>query len=212
MAGAELIMNNTRNFHFDARGQGTSKGASGFMMIELMISMVVLAVGLAGVLVLLISAMYTDKRSSHDTSATMVAEHVLEQITAQGQQATTPLQIVDCSPAPTNVRNIPTNRAPFGAGNSGAFGGYGATLTAAGVIDWTQAFAAVPNDPVSGFPYAIEYVACGVNGKQVSYDVRWNIIQTSANTRLTVIGARPIASRQVGGSKFVVPVNLRSMD
>jgi type II secretory pathway pseudopilin PulG len=206
-------MNKTRHFRFNGCENTSSVRASGFMMIELMISMVVLSVGLAGVLVLLISAMYTDKRSSHDTSSTMVAEHVLEQITAQGQQATTPLQIVDCSAAPNNVRNIPTNRAPLGAGNSGAFGGFGATLTAAGVIDWTQAFNAVPNDPTSGFPYAIEYVACGVNGRRVTYDVRWNIIQTSANTRLTVIGARPMQTTTRNSVyKFIVPVNLRSMD
>jgi len=186
--------------------------ARGFMMIELMISMVVLSIGLAGVLVLLISAMYTDKRSGNDTSATMVAEHVLEQITAQGQGVTTPIQIVDCSATPNNVRNIPTNRAPLGAGNSGNFGGYGALLTGGGVIDWTQDFNAIATDPASGFPYAIEYVACGVNGHQVIYDVRWNIIQISGNLRMTVIGARMKSSTQVGGLKFSVPVNLRTMD
>jgi len=187
------------------------KPQHGFMMIELMISMVVLSVGLGGVLILLISAMYTDKRSSNDTTATMVAEHVLEQITAQGLQATGPLQITDCA---NNLLNIATNRAPLGAGNSGAYGGYGATLTINGVIDWSQARANVPTDPVSGAPYAIEYEACGANGKQTVYDVRWNVIQMpgTGNNRLTVIGARPFHSPQVGGLKFIVPVNLRTVD
>jgi hypothetical protein len=179
----------------------------GFMMIEVMISMVVLSVGLAGVLVLLVTAMLTDKRASHDTSSTMIAEH----ITAQGLQVDAPLQITDCA---LNVRNVATARANLGAGNGGAFGGNGATLTANGLIDWTQAFGAVPTDPVSGAPYAIEYVACGANGRQMSYDVRWNVIQMpgSANNRLTVIGARPMASRQVGGLRYVLPVNLRTVD
>jgi type II secretory pathway pseudopilin PulG len=183
----------------------------GFMMIEVMISMVVLSVGLAGVLVLLVTAMLTDKRASHDTSSTMIAEHILEQITAQGLQVDAPLQITDCA---LNVRNVATARANLGAGNGGAFGGNGATLTANGLIDWTQAFGAVPTDPVSGAPYAIEYVACGANGRQMSYDVRWNVIQMpgSANNRLTVIGARPMASRQVGGLRYVLPVNLRTVD
>ena len=63
-------------------------------------------------------------------------------------------------------------------------------------------------------PYAIEYVACGANGRQVSYDVRWDVIQMpgSANNRLTIIGARPMSSAQVGGLKFVIPVNLRTVD
>lgn len=183
----------------------------GFMMIELMISMVVLAVGLAGVLILLISAMYTDKRSGNDTASTMVAEHILEQITAQGLGATGPITITDCV---NNVRNMATNRAPLGGGNSGATGGYGATLTANGVIDWTQQFANVPTDPVSGAPYAIEYVACGTNGRQMTYDVRWNVIQMpgTGDNRLTVIGARPMNSRQVGGLKYIVPANLRTVD
>jgi hypothetical protein len=87
-------------------------------------------------------------------------------------------------------------------------------LTNTGLIDWTQAFGAVPTDPTFGAPYAIEYVACGANGKQVSYDVRWDIIQMpgSANNRLTVIGARPKSSTQLGGLKYVVPVNLRTVD
>lgn len=189
----------------------THRPQRGFMMIELMISMVVLAVGLGGVLILLISAMYTDKRSSNDTASTMVAEHVLEQITAQGLQATGALAITDCA---NNVHNIATNRAALGAGNSGGNGGYGATLTANGVIDWTQAFAAVPTDPVTGAPYAIEYVACGANGRQMTYDVRWNVIQMpgTGNNRLTVIGARPMNSPQVGGLRYVLPVNLRTVD
>lgn len=180
-------------------------------MIELMISMVVLSVGLAAILVLLVAAMLTDKRSGNDTASTMVAEHVLEQITAQGLQANGALQITDCA---GNVLNIATARATLGVGNGGPFGGNGATLTNAGVIDWTQAFGAVPTDPATGAPYAIEYVACGNNGRQVSYDIRWDVIQMpgSANNRLTVIGARPASSRQIGGLKFVVPANLRTVD
>jgi type II secretory pathway pseudopilin PulG len=186
----------------------------GFMMIELMISMVVLSIGLAGILVLVVAAMYTDKRSSNDTAATMVAEHILEQITAQGLQATGALTITDCANPVPNVINVATNRAPLGAGNSGPTGGYGATLTANGVIDWTQAFNAVPTDPVTGAPYAIRYVACGANGRQIIYDVRWNVIQMpgTGDNRLTVIGARPTGSRQVGGLKYIVPVNLRTVD
>ena len=183
----------------------------GFMMIELMISMVVLSVGLGGVLILLLSAMYTDSRSGNDTASTMVAEHILEQITAQGLKATSALTITDCA---NNALNIATNRAALGAGNSGATGGYGATLTANGVIDWTQQFANVPTDPVSGAPYAIQYVACGANGRQMTYDVRWNVIQMpgTGDNRLTVIGARPAKTQRVGGLKYIIPVNLRTVD
>ena len=66
----------TVQFHFRKRQRG-------FTLIELMISMLVLLVGLGGLLVLLVSSLYTNKTASTDTSATMVAEHILEQITAQ---------------------------------------------------------------------------------------------------------------------------------
>ena len=180
---------------------------SGFMMIELMISMVVLSVGLGGLLILLVTAMYTDKNSAGDTTSTMVAEHVLEGITAQGVGANSPpnppLTITDCA---GNVLNINTARAVLGGGSGGATGGNGAALTAAGVIDWTQAFAGVPAG------YGINYVACGAGRRQTTYDVRWDVIQMSTNSRLIVISGRPVGSRQVGGLKFVVPVNLRTID
>ena len=177
-----------------------------------MISMVVLLIGLGGLLVLLVSALYTDKTASTDTTSTMIAEHVLEQITAQGLQATTPLQITDCTyPTPVTT-NFATAPAALGAGNSGSNGGNGARLTANGVIDWTQAFASVPNDPASGYPYAIQYTGCGTGGRQTAYDVRWNVIRMSANDRLIVIGARPANATANGGLRFVIPANLRTID
>jgi type II secretory pathway pseudopilin PulG len=186
----------------------------GFMLIELMISMVVLSIGLGGLLVLLTAAMFTDARSSGDTSATMVAEHVLEQITAQGLGTNSPpnppLTITDCTGA---IWNINTARAVLGAG-TGLNGGNGANLTAAGIIDWTQQYAGVPAG------YAMRYVSCGAGGRQTTYDVRWNVIQMSANSRLTVISGRPVTTgeavaagvRQVNGLRFVAPVNLRTID
>jgi hypothetical protein len=151
--------------------------------------------------------MYTDKRSANDTTATMVAEHVLEQITAVGLGSDNPLVITDCAGNLLNIATLRPAAVGLGTGNGGANGGNGATLTAGGIIDWNnQAFAAVPAG------YAINYVACGANGKQTTYDVRWDVIRMSGNTRMTVIGARPIESRQLGGLKFVFPVNLRTID
>ncbi len=49
----------------------------GSMLIELLIAMSVLAVGLGGVLALLVSAVLTNSKSEKDTSATIVAENIL---------------------------------------------------------------------------------------------------------------------------------------
>jgi Tfp pilus assembly protein PilV len=175
------------------------------MLIELLIAMSVLAVGLGGVLALLISAVLTNSKASKDTSATMVAEHVLEQMSSQPANvsgAAALLQITDC--AGTNW-TIDTNAATLGAG-TGINGGNGANLTNLGVIDWTQTYANVPAN------YAMQYVSCGSANRQVTYDVRWNVIRMTSNTRMIAISARPLGSATVGGLKYVVPVNLRTID
>ena len=116
----------------------------GFMLIELMISMVVLSVGLAGLLVLLIAAMYNDRGSGGDTAATMVAEHVIEQISAEPANSNAGLTITDCAGTAWNISTAP---AALGAGTA-ANGGNGANLVANAalgeVIDWTQPYAGVP--------------------------------------------------------------------
>ena len=172
------------------------------MLLELLISMVVLLVGLGGVLVLLISSMYTNNKAGKDTSATMLAEHVLEQISAQQANSVAPLSVTDCA---GSVWSISTAGSVLGAGNGGANGGNGASLSAAGTVDWSQQYAAVPAG------YAMKYVSCGAGGRQTIYDVRWNVITMSTFSRMVFVSARPSGSPTVGGLRYVVPVNLRTI-
>ncbi len=74
------------------------------------------------------------------------------------------------------------------------------------MVDWTQSYANVPAN------YRMRYVSCGAGNRQVTYDIRWNVIRMSTNTRVVVISARPVGSATVGGLKYVVPVNLRTVD
>jgi Tfp pilus assembly protein PilV len=185
--------------------QKKTLGERGSMLIELLISMSVLAIGLGGVLALLISAVLTNSKAGKDTSATMVAENILEQISAQPGNATGAaalLQITDCA---GTIWTIDTNAATLGAG-TGLNGGNGANLTNLGVVDWTQSYATVPAN------YAMRYVACGNASRQMTYDVRWNVVRMTTNNRAVVISARPVESTAVGGLKYVVPVNLRTVD
>jgi len=184
-------------------------------MIELMISMVVLTVGLGGLLVLLVCCLFNDRGSASDTAATMIAEHVLEQISAEPADSVLGATITDCSGV---VWNISTAPATVGAG-TGANGGNGANLTAnlgfGEVIDWTQAYAALPAG------YAMQYMACGANGRQETYDVRWNMITMSPYSRMVLISARRVATPVAGtagaaqgnvGMRFVLPVTLRTIN
>ncbi len=181
------------------------KCQQGSMLLELMIAIVVLATGMCGVLPLLVSAMYSNKRSGDDTTSTMVAEHVIEQIGAQQASDTTQLSITDCTGA---VFNITTTGAASGTGSGGSYGGNGARLNALGEIDWTQSYAGVPAG------YKMRYTTCGVGGRQTIYDVRWDVISlnsTNNSSRMIFTSARPSRSTTSGGLRFVTPAQLRTI-
>lgn len=172
------------------------------MLLELLIAMVVLVFGLGGVLALLVVSMYTNANARNDTSSTMLAEHVLEQISAQPANSAAGLTMTDCAGTDWDIA---TAGATVGSGNGGPHGGNGASLTASGIVDWTQNYNGVPAG------YAMQYVACGAGGRQTVYDIRWNVIAMSTYSRMVFVSARPNGSGTVGGLRFVVPVNLRTI-
>lgn len=172
----------------------------GSMLIELMISIAVLVIGLGGLLVLLVSSVFTNNRSGKDTSSTMVAEHVLEQISAQQANSTAPLTFTDCA---GTLWNVSTAAAAVGGGSGGSYGGNGASLTGNATVDWSQSYANVPAG------YAMKYADCGNGSVQVTYDVRWDVITMTAYSRMIIVSARPLTS--VGGLQYVVPANLRTI-
>jgi Tfp pilus assembly protein PilV len=170
------------------------------MLLELLIAIVVLAIGMGGLIPLLVSSMYTNNRSGADTSAVMVAEHVLEQISAQPANSSAALTVTDC--AGTNW-TIGTGGATLAGGTGGAYGGNGANLTSNGTIDWTQTYAAVPAN------YKMQYVACGNGGRQTTFEARWDVITMTNYTRMVIISARPTTA--LNGIRYIVPVNLRTI-
>src|SRR5689334_12684566 len=83
----------------------------GSMLLELLISMVVLSVGLGGVLVLLITSIFTNGKAGNDTSSTMVAEHVMEQISGQPANSVDPLTVTDCAGTAWTVNTVGAAKA-----------------------------------------------------------------------------------------------------
>jgi Tfp pilus assembly protein PilV len=171
-------------------------------LLESLIAMIVLAIGLGGLSSLLMASLYTNHRSSQDTSSTMIAEHVLEQISSQPANSVAPLAVTDCA---GTAWSISTQGHAQGTGSGGSYGGDGASLTSGGVIDWTQAYGAVPAG------YAMRYVDCGNGGRQTVYDVRWDLITMSPYARMAIISARPSGAPANGGLRFVMPANLRTI-
>lgn len=178
------------------------RGESGMSMIELMIAMTVLAVGIAGILGLVLLAMVSDSRNKHDTTSTMIAQMVIEQVEAVPASSTALINVTDCSGAVM----------PVGTGNV-AVGTVGANLTAAGAIDWTQAQGAVPAN------YKGTFNACGPNNQWVPYAVRWNVQTLYAGpagpyTKIVTVSVRPLAANSVGNFSsrdWALPVTLRTV-
>ena len=181
-------------------GHVRDKTERGMSLIELMVAMLVLAIGLAGVTTLLVTAIATNNKSSKDTTATLLAQMVVEQISAQHVYNPGLIAVTDCA---GNALSIDVAPGAVGTGN-------GANLTANKTIDFTQAYANVTAN------YAMKYVDCSsAGGIQTTYDVRWNVMSVSTNTSSVLItaAARPLASdvKKLGGFYYALPVNLRSI-
>ncbi len=177
------------------------KPERGATLIELMIAMLILATGLGALTTLVVGSMLTDNRNSKDTSATLLAQKVIEELSAQNTNATVAVTLTDCV---GNNWQIPSTQGA-------AFPGQGATLVnnpasfAYGGIDFTQAIGAVP------VGFSMQYVDCDPNGGQTVYDVRWNIMTVTANsTRMITASARQLGSNG-GGMVFAVPITLRTV-
>lgn len=170
-------------------------------LVELMIAMLVLAIGLGGVTILLAGAMQSDNKNSRDMSATLVAQMVMEQISAQHVYSSATINITDCA---GNSWTIATAPGAVGTGN-------GATLLSNGNIDFTQAYSTLFSNN-----YAMQYVDCSSSGgTQMTYEARWNVMSVSTNTstRMITVGARilPSNAAKLGGAMFAFPVTLRGI-
>ena len=172
-------------------------------LIELMIAMLVLAIGLGGIVNVLAVALETNNRNSKDTSATLLAQMVVEQISAQHPNSNASISITDCA---GNSWTIATagGASPSGAGANLVTSTSSISYTG---IDQTQAYSNI----TSG--YAMQYVDCGGTGNTgvpTTYDVRWNVMTVNANyTRLITASARPVNANALGGIQYSLPVNLR---
>lgn len=184
---------------------------SGMSMIELLIAMMVLAVGMMGSMILVRTAIVNNNRNKLDTTSTALAQMVLEQIESRPSTANGVFTITDCTGVVSNVN-------PTGAASPGA----GAKVIQSspppgqniGDIDFTQDFTAVPAG------YAMQYVTCGpaagtpgaAAGPQVTYEIRWNVTTMTPFTKLVTVSARKrIATSTSALPFFSIPYTLRGI-
>ena len=188
----------------------TNRKQAGMTLVELMIAMVVLAVGMAGVLLMITSGIASNNRNRLDTGATNISQLVMEAIVSKPAGSNPIITLQDCRPAALGgPQNLQINTAGA-AGPAGA----GALITnplagGNGNIDWTgQAQAAVPAQ------YGMLYYACGTQGRQIAYEVRVNIIAPAINVAGAPSKIVTVSSRKSGAvagdiRTFAPPVTLR---
>jgi Tfp pilus assembly protein PilV len=171
----------------------TRSSQSGTSLIELLMAMFVLAVGVLASAFLIPYSLGSNGRNKQQSNSTVIAQMVMEKITS-APSAGGALTITDCAGAVTTI-NI-----------TGSAGGTGAALLASGDVDFSQAIGSA-GAPVG---YYMQYTTCGTTGRQVMYDVRWNIQTPSSYVRLVTISAKQ-SGAGTDLKYFSLPVTIRSM-
>lgn len=169
--------------------------AKGFSLIELMVAMLVLAFGLVAGAAVISTAIATNGRARFDTTATALAESVMEHIVAipsRAQSAAALTSMTDCA-GTTFTMNTVQGGAPLI--QAGPF---------TGNVDFLQA-------PVG--EYSMRYTICSA-GQNMLYDVRWRIDPgPTPFTQLVTVAAKNVgqAGNSAGGNRFALPVRLRTI-
>jgi hypothetical protein len=173
--------------------RGKLSSESGITMIEVLLASTVLTISSLGLIGLIASSIATDTRNKFDSTTTMLAQSIVEQIASTAIGSGT-ASLTDCA---GNTWSIDTQPG-------------GATVTN-GAIDFSQT-----SPPAA---YHLDYVIkspCATTGiEQAVYDVRWNIEKigassTPTNTYLLTVSAR-MKDRGQGNRNFALPVTLRVM-
>lgn len=168
--------------------QAHRPSADGFSLIELMIAMVVLAVGLLAGLGMIVAAIANNGGPKTNTAAATLAESTLERIMAvplAPDGSSTPTSLTDC------VGNTFTINTTPGPGSSPR-------------VDFQQA-------PVPG--YSMLYVNCA-SGQGLTYDIRWAIEPgptLSTQTEVVTVSARALGASAGPSAPFIHPVTLRTL-
>lgn len=181
------------------RGKIQKSGhGGGFTLLELTVAMMVLITGVLGGMVMIIMGVTRDNSNRVDTTATNVAQAVMEQISGAPTNTNPILVMTDCLQKDQATSTLKINTAVGGA-----------TLKPNGNID----FLADTATTLNASQYQMNFTVCGSNGLQTVYDVRWNI-QPVGNggwgKLITVAARQPFTATQTGIG-FIRPVTLRTI-
>jgi Tfp pilus assembly protein PilV len=185
---------------------------AGITMIETLIAGAILVIGSIGMLSLIVDAIATNNRNKIDSTQTMLAESILEQIASAvtlnaGISTST---LVDCA---GTTWTIYTTSSSSGSSGAPLLGGVGTNIdfsqsqTAACDVSGTQCWYMnyVVSSPCQG-----TLTGATVQG---TYDVRWHLDRLGPSTNYTNSYMITVAARlkgQAGGNKFFsLPTTLK---
>jgi prepilin-type N-terminal cleavage/methylation domain-containing protein len=171
----------------------------GMSMIELIMAMTLLAVGMAGVMILISSAISSNNRNKLDTTATVLSQMMTERLVAAGAKASASFTITDCQ---SNSLTVDP---------SGTTSGSGAALSGT-AIDFSTA-----PTPTSG--YSVNYQTCGTGANAATYNIRWHVkilqgTNTDPFTKEIIVATRQVGAGGTGPNQlkfFAPPVTLRTV-
>lgn len=177
--------------NFPRQNPKPRNGESGMTLIELMCAIAVLFVGMVVSLIFITVAMGSNFRNRQGSNSTAISQMMVEKIMSVGANVSPTLTINDCAGNPQNINTLGTP-GPTGTGGS---------LNANGDIDFTQA-------PAAG--YSMLFTDCGTGGRQIVYDVRWNVQTPTVDTKLITVSTR-MSTAGNDLKMYSPPVTIRSL-
>ena len=166
---------------------------AGITLIETLFAGAILIIGSVGMLSLIIDAIATNNRNKMDSTQTMLATSVLEQIHSTFNGTGTS-ELIDCAGTTWSVQTTIPNTGTAGAQLSGAN------------IDYSQ------TNPPSGYymNYVISTPCTSTGTVQGIYDVRWHLDDVGPKSFLITVSAK-LRGHGEGNKFFSLPVTLRFM-
>ena len=167
---------------------------AGMTMIETLLAGTILVIGSIGMLSLIVDSIATNNRNRMDSTQTMLATSILEQIHSTFNGTGTS-ELKDCAGTTWTIDTTIPNSGSSGAQLSGAN------------IDYSQT-----NPPAGYYMNYVISTPCATTGTvQGAYDVRWHLDQVGTTKSYLVTVSAKLRGHGEGNKFFSLPVTLRFM-